>query len=248
MSKFRVLNLGILYSEFLVEVREKKAYLQRYEKSLMRWGSGLFWVYLIQCIIGILLSLAYTLTFDTGLPTIAHLWWETTHGSFLVRMHSEIGNLVFFFLYCHVFTKLWTSVDASDADSYTTWFTGVLIFIFTYITGVTGAIIPCSVLGEVTATIVGSAMSSIVYIKFDFLETLLVPGMALNEEAIWRSYVVHALVPLLTFVVGVGHMLLLHKNKYSAAGGLKKMGAAPRMRETRRWRYINRYWNRPFGF
>jgi hypothetical protein len=43
---------------------------------------------------------------------------------------------------------------------------------------------PCSTLGEVTATIAGSAISSMVYVKFDFLETLLVPGMALNEDAI----------------------------------------------------------------
>lgn len=60
----------------------------------------------------------------------------------------------------------------------------MLIYIFTYVAGVTGAIIPCSTLGEVTATIAGSAISSIVYIKFDFLEVFMVPGMALNEEAI----------------------------------------------------------------
>lgn len=150
-------------------------------------------------------------------------------------------------MYGHLFTKLWTSLDAGDADGYMTWITGSVIFVFSYITGVTGAIIPCSTLGEVTATITGSAMSSIVYVKFDFLETLLVPGMALNEESIWRSYVVHALVPLLTFLIGVFHMFLLHQNKYSAAGGFKRLNYAPRMRETRRWRYINRYWNRPFG-
>ncbi len=82
---------------------------------------------------------------------------------------------------------------------------------------------PCSTLGEVTATIAGSAMSSMVYVKFDFLETLLVPGMALNEEAIWRSFVVHALLPIMTFLIGLAHMLLLHKNKYSGAGGFKRM-------------------------
>jgi hypothetical protein len=43
---------------------------------------------------------------------------------------------------------------------------------------------PCSTLSEVTATIVGSALASLVYIKFDFLETLIVPGVALNEETI----------------------------------------------------------------
>lgn len=247
MIRWRVNEIGLMKHELFFNIRAKKTYLQRYEKTLMRWGSGLFWVYIIQCIIGILLSLGYIFAFDTGLPTISYLWWETSHGSFLIRLHSEFGNLLFFFLYSHIFTKLWMSIDASDADSYITWITGGIIFIFTYITGVTGAIIPCSILSEVTATIAGSAINSIVYVKFDFLETVLVPGMALNEEAIWRTYVVHAMLPLLTLIIGIYHMLLLHQNKYTAGGGLKRMGWAPRMRETRRWRYVNRYWSRSFG-
>lgn len=248
MINWRFLQIGTLKWHFLKFFRVKKAYVQRYEKTLMRWGSSLFWVYFLQCLTGILISLTYIFAFDTGIPTITYIWWETSHGSFLIRLHSEIGNILFFFLYCHIFTKMWTSMGFSDADSYITWITGSLIFIFSYITGITGAIIPCSILGEVTATIAGSAVSSIVYIKFDFLETLIVPGMALNEEAIWRSYVVHAIVPLLTFLIGVYHMLFLHQNKYLASGGFKRLSCAPRMRETRRWRYINRYWNRPFGF
>lgn len=248
MSRWRVFELGYLKRRVLQFLRDKKVYLQRYEKILMRWGSGLFWIYFLQCATGILLSSTYIFSFDTGLPTISFIWWETSHGSFLIRLHSEFGNFLFLFLYLHIFTKLWTSLLPSDADGYTSWFSGVVIFICTYLTGVTGAIIPCSTLGEVTATITGSAISSIVYIKFDFLETLLVPGMALNEESIWRTFVVHSLVPLCTFIIGISHMFLLHQNKYSAGGGFKRFGWSPRLRETRRWRYMNRYWNRPFGF
>jgi hypothetical protein len=43
---------------------------------------------------------------------------------------------------------------------------------------------PCSTLSEVTATIVGSMLTSLVYVKFDFLETLMVPGLSLNEASI----------------------------------------------------------------
>lgn len=225
----------------------KKAYAQRYEKVLMRWGSGLFWVYFFQCAFGVLLSIQYCLAFDTGLPAVAFIWWETSHGSFLIRLHSEFGNLVFLFLYGHVLTKLWTSVDASDADSYATWVGGSLIFVLTYAAGVTGAIMPWSILSEVTATIVGSVINSVIYVKFDFVETIIIPGMALNEDAVWRNFIVHALVPLVTLALGLLHMLSLHKNKYSAAGGFKRLSYGPRMREGRRWRYTNRYWGRAIG-
>lgn len=100
---------------------------------------------------------------------------------------------------------------------------------------------PASTLAEVTATIVGSMLASLVYVKFDFLETFMVPGMCLNEDALFRSFVVHAIIPIMACLLGVIHMLCLHKNKYSGAGGLKRLNWAPRFREIRRWRYTNRY-------
>lgn len=80
----------------------------------------------------------------------------------------------------------------------------------------------------------GSVVNSLVYVKFDFVETLLIPGMALNEEAVWRNFVVHALVPLLTLGLGLQHMVRLHTRKYSAAGGFKRLGYGLRLREARR--------------
>lgn len=247
MFTWRINHSDLLRKFLGIAIRGRKTYPQRYEKTLMRWGSSLFWIYFLQCAFGVLLSLEYCLMFDTGLLTIGHLWWETSHGSFLVRLHSETANLLFFILFGHIFTKLWTSLDNADADSYMSWITGTIILIMTYVAGVTGAIMPCSTLSEVTATIVGSMLTSIVYVKFDFLETLLVPGLSLNEDSIWRSFVVHALIPICGFLVGLSHMLTLHTNKYSAAGGLKRLGTLPRFRETRRWSYANRYWSRASG-
>lgn len=100
---------------------------------------------------------------------------------------------------------------------------------------------PCSTLGEVTATIVGSVLTSLVYVKFDFLETLMVPGVSLNEDAIWRTFVIHALTPFAGLGLGLIHMVTLHTHKYSAGGGFKRLNILPRFRETRRWNYANRY-------
>ncbi len=241
MFRWRWLEAGVLSFTLLVVPRLKKYYIQRYEKTLMRWGSGLFWVYAFQCLFGVLLVIGHANFFDSGLPAVLHLWWETSHGSFLVRLHSEFGNLIFLFLFSHVLTKLWTSVDSSDSDGYISWISGSLLFIFSYVAGVTGAIMPCSTLSEVTATIVGSGLGSLVFVKFDFLEVLLVPGMALNDDSFFRSYVVHALVPLLSLGLGFLHMSLLHRNKYSGAGGFKRLPLVPRFRATRRWLYASYY-------
>lgn len=98
-----------------------------------------------------------------------------------------------------------------------------------------------------TATIVGSVINSLTFVKFDFIETLIIPGMALNEDAVWRNFIVHAVVPLATLLLGLTHMLRLHMHKYSAAGGFKRLSYGPRLRESRRWRYSNRYWGRALG-
>jgi quinol-cytochrome oxidoreductase complex cytochrome b subunit len=111
---------------------------------------------------------------------------------------------------------------------------GSLILGLTYVAGVTGAIMPCSTLGEVTATIVGSALASLVYVKFDFLETIIVPGLALTEEAIFRTFLFHVFAPFLGLLVGFIHMTTLHLHKYSAGGGFERLPALPRLREARR--------------
>ncbi len=171
---------------------------------------------------GLIILISFCLSFDTGLPGVVHVWWETFYGSMFIRLHSEFGNLVFLVLYGHVFTKLWTSIDSTDANSYATWISGTFIFVFSYMAGVTGAIMPCSTLAEVTATITGSAIGSMVYVKFDFLETILIPAMVLNEDAVFRTVVVHAVIPFMALFLGFLHMLMLHKNKYSGAGGFKR--------------------------
>ena len=111
---------------------------------------------------------------------------------------------------------------------------GAAVLILTYAAGVTGAIMPCSTLSEVTATIVGSALASLIYVKFDFLETIIVPGVALNEESIFRTFLIHALAPLSGLVLGLIHMVTLHVHKYTAGGGFERMTVLPRQREARR--------------
>lgn len=247
MMFWRWQRIGIQVTTSVILLRLKHTYNQRYEKFLMRWGSGLFWMYAIQCLTGITLALNFTPIFDTGTLAILFIWWETSTGSLLIRIHSEMANLLFVVLYLHVFTKLYTSLDNGDVTSQVSWLSGSVILILTYIAGVTGAIMPCSTLSEVTATIVGSALASLVYVKFDFLETIIVPGVALNEEAIFRTFIIHAVAPLLGLVIGLIHMVTLHVHKYTAGGGFERLMLLPRFRATQRWSYGNRYWTRAFG-
>ena len=184
-----------------------------YTRFSLIGGSILLWLFYIQVISGILITLIYSWIFDSGLPGTIFFWWETLYGSFLSRIHSEFGNLVFLWLYVHILTKLWTFSYQSEIDH--SWLSGGVILIFMYITGLTGAIMPCSILSEVTATVIGYAINSLTFIKFDFLETLIIPGLGLTDETMIRVFIIHAIFPILTLIIIIDHISNLHVSEYT---------------------------------
>lgn len=184
-----------------------------YIRTSLIGGSLLFLFFVIQTITGILIGLVYSWVFDTGLPGVAFIWWETFNGSFIIRFHSEFGNIVFFLLYIHMLIKIWNNSYQAEIDQ--TWLTGVLIFIFTYVTGITGAIMPCSILAEVTATVIGYAINSLSFINFDFLSTPIIPGLGLTDDTMVRVFLIHGLFPILVLIIVMDHLNNLHSTEYT---------------------------------
>ncbi len=184
-----------------------------YIRSSLIGGSVLFLFFSIQTISGLLIGISYSWLFDTGLPGVVFVWWETYYGSFLVRIHSEFGNLVFLLLYIHILIKIWNQSCLSEVDQ--TWMSGIIIFIFTYITGITGAIMPCSILAEVTATVIGYAINSSSFMNFDFLSTPIIPGLGLTDDTMVRVFLIHGLVPTLALILAAEHLNNLHSTEYT---------------------------------
>lgn len=202
MSNLEILKLKILIAIFPF-----------YTRTSLIGGSLLLLFYFMQTITGLLLGLVYSWVFDTGLPGVIFIWWETYNGSFIVRLHSEFGNIVFFLLYIHILIKIWNNTYQSEIDH--TWISGIIILIFTYIVGVTGAIMPCSILAEVTATVIGYAINSLSFINFDFLSTPIIPGLGLTDDTMVRVFLIHGLFPILVLLIVTDHLNNLHSTDYT---------------------------------
>lgn len=86
---------------------------------------------------------------------------------------------------------------------------------FTYLVGITGAIMPCSILAEVTATVIGYAINSLSFINFDFLATPIIPGLGLTDDTLVRVFVIHGLFPLLVLFLSIDHLNNLHNTEYT---------------------------------
>lgn len=184
-----------------------------YIRSSLIGGSLLLIVYLIQVISGIMLGLQYSFLFESSLPNVIFLWWEVYFGSFLVRIHSEFGNILFLFLYIHILIKIFNNTHRSELDY--TWISGIFIIIFTYIAGITGAIMPCSILAEVTATVIGYAINSLAFLDFDFLATPIIPGLGLTDDTMFRVFIFHGLTPIIVLIIAFDHLNNLHVTEYT---------------------------------
>nr|QIB71982.1 cytochrome b [Gruberia lanceolata] len=206
-SVLKMNHVELLKTKLLV------AFFPFYLRISLIGGSVVLWLYIIQTLSGALLALVYSWLFDTGFPGVAYFWWETYWGSFLGRVHSEFGNLLFFMIYIHILGKIWVCAYQGETDH--TWLTGIIILAFTYVAGITGAIMPCSILGEVTATVIGYAINSLAFIKFDFLETFMLPGLGLTDDTLTRVFIIHAVFPILSLLVAADHINNLHCTEYT---------------------------------
>ena len=202
-----MINLDILKLKMLLSI------FPIYIRTSLIGGSVLLLFYFFQTLTGLLLGLVYSWVFDTGLPGVIFIWWETYNGSFLIRLHSEFGNIVFFLLYIHILIKIWNNSYQAEVDH--TWLSGIIILIFTYVAGVTGAIMPCSILAEVTATVIGYAINSLSFINFDFLSTPIIPGLGLTDDTMVRVFLIHGLFPILALIIVIDHLNNLHSTEYT---------------------------------
>lgn len=115
-------------------------------------------------------------------------------------------------LYAHILIKFWNNAFMGEGNP--TWSTGSVILVLSYVVGITGAIMPCSILSEVTATVIGYAINSMVFVNFDFLGDFMIPGLGLNDDTMFRVFVIHGTVPLLILIVVVEHVASLHCADY----------------------------------
>lgn len=202
MSNINLIKIKLLLSIYPI-----------YNRTSLIGGSILLLFYSIQVISGLLIGMSYSWVFDTGLPGVSYIWWENYFGSYLIRIHSEFGNILFLLLYSHILIKIWNNSYQSELDS--TWITGSIILVFIYLTGITGAIMPCSILSEVTATVIGYAINSLSFLNFDFLATFMIPGLGLTDDTLSRTFLIHASVPLIAYIFIYDHLNNLHLTEYT---------------------------------
>jgi quinol-cytochrome oxidoreductase complex cytochrome b subunit len=208
--------------------RKKTVPIHRQTLSYFLGGMALF-LFVIQLVTGVLLSLFYSPSADTAFESVQRIMTEVDFGWLIRSIHSWCGDLVIGVLFLHMLTTF--IMRAYRPPREFTWMTGVLLLGLFLGFGFSGYLLPWNQLAFF-ATRVGTAIAGAVPLLGPELVRLLRAGENVTGETLARFYAVHvAILPYLTFVLMGIHLYLVQKHGMSIPESvLKQRGSADRVR------------------
>lgn len=178
-------------------------------------GMALF-LFMIQIVTGILLSLYYKPSPDQAFESVQAIVTEVDFGWLIRSAHSWSANLLVGVLFLHLLTAY--LMRAYRRPREVTWLTGVLLLGLFMAFGFSGYLLPWNELAFF-ATRVGTAIVGVVPVIGHDLLLLARGGEDVTGDTLARFYSLHVVVlPLLTFTLLGIHLFLVQKHGMSIPG------------------------------
>ena len=178
-------------------------------------GMALF-LFMIQIVTGILLSLYYKPSPDQAFESVEAIVTEVDFGWLIRSAHSWSANLLIGVLFLHLLTTYLMRAYRQPREI--TWVTGVLLLGLFMAFGFSGYLLPWNELAFF-ATRVGTAIVGIVPVIGPQLLLLARGGEEVTGDTLARFYSLHVVVlPLLTFTLLGAHLFLVQKHGMSVPG------------------------------
>ena len=178
-------------------------------------GMALF-LFLVQIVTGILLSLYYKPSPDQAFESVRAIMTEVDFGWLIRSAHSWSANLLIGVLFLHLLTTYMMRAYRRPREM--TWVTGVLLLGVFLAFGFSGYLLPWNELAFF-ATRVGTAIVGVVPFVGDDLLLLARGGEDVTGDTLARFYALHIVVlPLVTFALLGVHLFLVQKHGMSVPG------------------------------
>lgn len=178
-------------------------------------GMALF-LFMIQIVTGILLSLYYKPSPDQAFESVQAIMTEVDYGWLIRSAHSWSANLLVGVLFLHLLTTY--LMRAYRRPRELTWVTGVLLLGLFMAFGFSGYLLPWNELAFF-ATRVGTAIVGVVPVIGQQLLLLARGGDDVTGDTLARFYSLHVVVlPLTTFALLGIHLYLVQKHGMSIPG------------------------------
>lgn len=206
-------RLGLEDLQYLA--RKKRVPIHRSTVFYYFGGMALF-LFLIQIVTGILLSLYYKPSHDQAYESVQAIVTEVDFGWLIRSAHCWSANLLVGVLLLHLLTAF--LMRAYRRPREITWVTGVLLLGLFMAFGFSGYLLPWNELAFF-ATRVGTAIVGVVPVIGDDLLLLARGGEDVTGDTLARFYSLHVVVlPMLAFALLGFHLFLVQKHGMSIPG------------------------------
>lgn len=213
ISQFLRERLGL---EDLLNLASKKRVPIHRSTPFYYFGGMALFLFMIQIVTGILLSLYYKPSPDQAFESVQAIVTEIDFGWLIRSAHSWSANLLVGVLLLHLLTAY--LMRAYQRPREITWLTGVLLLGLFMAFGFSGYLLPWNELAFF-ATRVGTAIVGVVPVIGHDLLLLARGGEDVTGDTLARFYSLHVVVlPLLTFALLGIHLFLVQKHGMSIPG------------------------------
>jgi cytochrome b6 len=204
--------------------KKKKVPIHKQTLSYFLGGMALF-LFVIQLITGVLLSLFYAPGADTAFESVQRIMTEVTFGWLIRSIHSWCANLLIGVLFLHMLTTF--IMRAYRPPRELTWVTGVLLLGLFLTFGFSGYLLPWNQLAFF-ATRVGTAIAGAVPLIGPELVRMMRAGENVTGDTLARFYALHiAILPYITMGLMGIHLWLVQKHGMSIPESVVKQHGSP---------------------
>ena len=189
------------------------------------FGSGLLFIFLLQCVTGVSLALYYTPTADTAHTSVAYITKQVAGGAFLRSLHSYGSSAMIIVLGLHFLQTFFYGSFKGRRELL--WLSGAVLAFLVLGMGFTGYLLPWDQKAYF-ATAVGTNVAGQVPLIGDLITRLMRGGDTIGTLTLSRFYVAHVfLIPATIFLFVGAHIFLFLKA--GPAGPVKEDPETPKL-------------------
>nr|AMK47821.1 cytochrome b [Centrorhynchus aluconis] len=171
------------------------------------FGVGLGFVYVVQVVSGVILSLFYKIGLEGSFWGVVSIMQEVGSGWIVRFVHSSGVSVFFICLYLHLYRGL----IYGSFIKVKVWLSGVLILFMVMAASFLGYVLPWGSMSYWGMTVVTSMLGAVPYVGA-YLMVWFWGGESAGVDTLSRFFSLHYLISLAIMVVVVYHMVELHED------------------------------------
>nr|YP_009655364.1 cytochrome b [Oomorphoides metallicus]QCL18081.1 cytochrome b [Oomorphoides metallicus] len=190
--------------------------------TMWNFGSLLGLCLTIQILTGVFLAMHYCPNTTLAFDSISHICRNINYGWLIRTMHANGASMFFLCLYTHIGRGLYYG----SYNLIETWMSGITILFIIMGTAFLGYVLPWGQMSFWGATVITNLISAIPYLGTTIVQWIW-GSFAIENSTLVRFFCFHFLLPFITIMMVIIHLLFLHQTGSNNPLGIKTNDKIP---------------------